>query len=179
MSEHLPRCPRDCDELDQAICRLTDPVVAAIESCPGRIAVLGAGGKMGFHFCRLLQNALDALGRKDPVIAVSRFGNSHTRQQFEAQGFEVISADMTDSEQVAKLPQAENVFFLAGIKFGTGHQPELLQLYNVDMPALVASHYRSSRIVALSTGCVYAFTTPESGGSTEDSPTDPPGAYAK
>jgi nucleoside-diphosphate-sugar epimerase len=31
----------------------------------------------------------------------------------------------------------------------------------------------------LSTGCVYAFTTPESGGSTEESLTDPPGEYAR
>jgi nucleoside-diphosphate-sugar epimerase len=35
------------------------------------------------------------------------------------------------------------------------------------------------RIVALSTGCVYAFTTPDSGGSTESSPLDPPGEYAR
>ncbi|MCP4510714.1 MAG: NAD(P)-dependent oxidoreductase, partial [Fuerstiella sp.] len=30
-----------------------------------------------------------------------------------------------------------------------------------------------------STGCVYSFTTPESGGATEDSEVDPPGEYAK
>lgn len=179
MNKHAHRCPQDCDELDHEICRLTDSVTSAIQQCPGRIAVLGAGGKMGFHFCRMLQNALDALGRTDPVMAVSRFGSERSRQQFQEHGFQVISADMTDPQQVANLPLAENVFFLAGIKFGSGHQPELLQLFNVEMPRLVASHYRDSRFVALSTGCVYAFTTPESGGSTEDSPTAPPGAYAE
>jgi len=47
------------------------------------------------------------------------------------------------------------------------------------MPQLVSQRYRSARIVALSTGCVYSYSTPESGGSTEESPTDPPGAYAQ
>ena len=47
------------------------------------------------------------------------------------------------------------------------------------MPALVAARFRSSRIVALSTGCVYAYVAPDSGGSRETDATDPPGAYAK
>jgi nucleoside-diphosphate-sugar epimerase len=50
---------------------------------------------------------------------------------------------------------------------------------NVVMPRQVATHFRDSRIVALSTGCVYSFTSPESGGSTERSPMDPPGNYAR
>jgi nucleoside-diphosphate-sugar epimerase len=71
------------------------------------------------------------------------------------------------------------VVFLAGVKFGTSSSPDLLHRMNVSMPELVAQHYRHSRIAALSTGCVYAFTTPQSGGSTEDSSVDPPGAYAQ
>ena len=39
--------------------------------------------------------------------------------------------------------------------------------------------FRESAVVALSTGCVYSFTPPESGGSTEEDPTDPPGDYAR
>ena len=49
---------------------------------------------------------------------------------------------------------------------------------NVVAPELAVDHFRRSRIVALSTGCVYSFTTVESGGSRESDPTDPPGAYA-
>ena len=46
------------------------------------------------------------------------------------------------------------------------------------MPRLIAEQYKDSRIVALSTGCVYDFIDVASGGSTEESPTNPPGDYA-
>jgi nucleoside-diphosphate-sugar epimerase len=68
---------------------------------------------------------------------------------------------------------------MAGVKFGTSSAAGLLKRLNAVMPELVAEHYRGSRIVALSTGCVYSFTAPESGGSTEDAATDPPGVYAQ
>ena len=49
---------------------------------------------------------------------------------------------------------------------------------NVLMPQLVAERFSVARIVALSTGCVYSFVTPESGGSREEDAMDPPGEYA-
>lgn len=141
--------------------------------------VLGAGGKMGFHVSRMLQRALESVGRVEPVVTVSRFGDDSTRRQFEEAGFDVRATDLSDTGQLNALPDAENVFYLAGMKFGTSDRPDLLQRFNVEMPQLVSERYRDSRIVALSTGCVYSFVTPESGGSTEDSPTDPPGDYAQ
>ncbi len=134
---------------------------------------------MGFHTSLMLQSALHELGHSDAVMTVSRFGSSESRKQFEDAGFRVVAADLSDPQSVADLPLADNIIFLAGVKFGTSHQPEMLQRMNVDMPKLVAEHYRTSRIVALSTGCVYSFTTPESGGATEDSEVDPPGDYAR
>jgi nucleoside-diphosphate-sugar epimerase len=47
------------------------------------------------------------------------------------------------------------------------------------MPALVAQRYRQARIVALSTGNVYAFTAVASAGSRETDPPDPVGEYAQ
>lgn len=166
-------------DLDRWISEPCEPVMEALRQCPGRIAVLGAAGKMGFHLSLLLQRATRALGRTDPVLTVSRFGSPEARGQFTEAGFEVLSSDLSDPDQVAALPPIENVFFLAGIKFGTSHAPALLERMNVIMPRLVAQHFRQSRIVALSTGCVYAFTVPESGGSTENDATDPPGDYAR
>lgn len=134
---------------------------------------------MGFHLSLMLQRAAKALGRQEPIMTVSRFGSAAARDQFADAGFEVLSADLSQPEVVAALPAVENVFFLAGVKFGTAHDSALLERMNVTLPRLVAGHCRNSRIVALSTGCVYAFTTPGSGGSTEADPTDPPGDYAK
>ncbi|MCA9213806.1 MAG: NAD(P)-dependent oxidoreductase [Planctomycetales bacterium] len=167
------------DELDELITKPTAGVLRAVGESPGRFAVLGAGGKMGFHVSRMLSRALESLGRTDQVITVSRFGSQRKRAEFEAAGFEVLAADMSNPDQVDKLPLAENVFYLAGIKFGTSGNAALLEQMNLTMPRLVAERYRQSRIVALSTGCVYDYVTPESGGSSEKSSTNPPGEYAQ
>jgi len=171
--------PATPDELDDLISTPNDKVVAVVRDLPGRFAVLGAGGKMGFHISKMLQRALVAAGRDERVIAVSRFSDAAKREQFQRAGFEVIAADLAESDQVAGLPDAENIISLAAIKFGTSGQPDLLQRINITTSQQVTERYRDSRIAMLSTGCVYAFTSPESGGSTEDSPVDPPGEYAR
>ncbi len=172
-------CPKTTDELDDLLSRPDPKVLEAVDACPGNIAVLGAGGKMGFHTARMLQRSVDQLGRPDPVFAVSRFTSESSREAFERCGIETIRADLSDAGQVAALPDAANLFFLAGMKFGTAHDVDLLYRFNGLMPRLVAERFADSRIVALSTGCVYSFTSAESGGSTEQSETDPPGDYAK
>ncbi len=134
---------------------------------------------MGFHVTRMLQRSLEQLGRDNRVTAVSRFSSTKSRQPFERCGATVVAADLSDPEQVAAVKRAENVIYLAGVKFGTSSDAELLERMNKTMPTLVAEHFCESRIVALSTGCVYSFTSPESGGSGEQSETDPPGQYAR
>jgi nucleoside-diphosphate-sugar epimerase len=171
--------PQSVQQLDDAITQPSDAVLATIEQSAGRFAVLGAGGKMGFHVSRMLQRSLQQLGRLDPVITVSRFSSPESRETFERSGFEVISADISDQDQLGTIPLVENVIYLAGIKFGSASNADLLQQMNVTMPGLVADHFRDSRIVAFSTGCVYSFTSPASGGSTEQDETDPPGDYAQ
>jgi nucleoside-diphosphate-sugar epimerase len=54
----------------------------------------------------------------------------------------------------------------------------LLQRINVQMPRRVLERFRSSTFVAFSTGCVYPFVTPSTGGATEDTPPQPKGEYA-
>lgn len=173
------QAPRDTDELDETITMPSAAAIAAIEACPGDAMVLGAAGKMGFHVTRLLQRCLKRLGRKDRLIAVSRFSSEASRLRFQNYEIETIAADLSEAEQVNGLPDAANVIFLAGIKFGTAHDVDLLYRMNRDMPRHVAQRFRESRIVALSTGCVYSFTSPETGGSTEQSEVDPPGEYAQ
>ena len=118
-------------ELDALISRPPTEVVDLIRRTPGSFAVLGAGGKMGFHISCMLKRALSAAGRDERVLTVSRFGSPTVREQFVEAGFDVVSADMSDPLQVAELPDADHVFYLAGIKFGTTNQPELLQRMNV------------------------------------------------
>lgn len=133
---------------------------------------------MGLHLSLMLRQSLDRLGRADRVIAISRFRALRARTTFEQRGVESIACNLGDETELQGLPDAPTVFFLAGAKFGTSANPSLLNLTNVVIPAMVARRYRSSRIVAFSTGCVYPFVAPASGGATESMPPAPVGDYA-
>ena len=171
--------PTDVRELDALVTTPDEAVIETVRGCDGDIAVLGAAGKMGFHFCVMLRRAIEALGSSSRVLAVSRFGSVRSAEEFEDAGCRVVRADLTVKEQLDAVPECEHLFFLAGIKFGTSQDPALLRRMNIEMPAQVAERFRNSRFVALSTGCVYSFTSPDTGGSTEEDPTAPPGQYAE
>jgi nucleoside-diphosphate-sugar epimerase len=166
------------EELEEALSRPTTGVLATLGELDGDIAVLGAGGKMGPSLARMVRRASDALGRRRRVFAVSRFSSPVARRQLERHRVEAISCDLTNRDAVRHLPNAANVIFMAGQKFGTGDAPELTWVMNTLVPAIVAERYAGSRIVVFSTGCVYALASLDGPGSREEDPLDPPGEYA-
>ncbi len=170
-----PQCET---ELDEFASTPNEGVLGALSDLKGDIVVAGAGGKMGFHLCLMLSKALEGLEKKNRVVAVSRFGDASKREPFEERGIVTMPCDLTAEDGLDDLPDAEVVFFLAGQKFGTGDSPEVLRRFNVEMPTRVANHFAGSRIVALSTGCVYPFVEVASGGSKEADPVGPTGDYA-
>lgn len=133
---------------------------------------------MGLHLCRMLKTALTTAGAEARVIAVSRFTTLRDRSAFEEADIATIACDLSDPVQLAALPEAGSIFFLAGMKFGTAAAPALLHTMNVLVPRLVAERYRRSRIVAFSTGCVYPFVPTSSRGADESTPPAPVGDYA-
>ncbi len=167
------------EAVDHYLSRPDAGVVAAVARFAGPVLVLGAGGKMGLHLCLMLRAAAQAGGGNLRVIAVSRFRTLRDRETFSAAGIETIAADLSSAEELAALPDAPTVFFLAGVKFGTSASPELLEEMNVKMPRLVAARFAGARIVAFSTGCVYPFVPVNSAGATESTPVAPVGAYAE
>lgn len=170
--------PCAAERIDDFLSEPTPAVVRTVASLSGTVLVLGAGGKMGLHLTLMLHQAARRAGTPLRVIAVSRFQALREASTFHEAGVETIACDLSDAAQVQALPEAETVFFLAGVKFGTGSSPELLDRMNVQMPRLVAERYCRSRIVAFSTGCVYPFVPVDSRGANEDTPTGPVGAYA-
>ena len=172
-------CPGDINELHEMASRPSEAVMKTLRDIESDILVLGAGGKMGFHLTRMIQRALVKVKSDFSVIAVSRFKSQPTIELFEQHGITTIAADLTDDLALAELPNAQNIFFLAGMKFGTSERLDLLHQMNVELPRRVAARFSSARIVALSTGCVYPFVESESGGSVESDLLDPPGDYAK
>lgn len=174
--------PRDlpcrAGEADEFLSRPGPAVLSVLAHLPGPVLVLGAGGKIGLHLSAMIRRGFAILGRNERVVAVSRFATLRGREDFAAFDVETIPCDLTDPQALAGLPDAPTVFFLAGVKFGTADSPGLLRKYNAEMPRWVAARFARSRIVAFSSGCVYPFVTPASGGATEATPPRPNGPYA-
>jgi nucleoside-diphosphate-sugar epimerase len=89
-----------------------------------------------------------------------------------------VRADLADRAALDRLPDAPNVIFLAGQKFGTADRPDQTWVTNVVVPALVSERFAVARLVALSTGNVYPFVPASGGGAREDDAPAPVGEYA-
>jgi nucleoside-diphosphate-sugar epimerase len=171
----LPPRIADLDALEELMSRPSAALVRSLEQAPGDILVLGVGGKMGPTLARMARRA--APDRR--VIGVARFSEPGLRGQLEQAGVECIAADLLSGEALAALPDAPNVVFMAGRKFGSTGSEWLTWAMNAHVPALVAQRYARSRIVAFSTACVYPFVDTSGPGAPESlPPTAPPGEYA-
>jgi nucleoside-diphosphate-sugar epimerase len=153
-------------------------VVQALGSLEGDIIVLGAAGKMGPTLARMALRASREAGSRRRVIAVSRFSRPEVRARLESWGIDTVTCDLLDRGQVAKLPDAPSVVFMAGMKFGTSGQEELTWAENTLVPAHACEKFSRSRIVAFSTGNIYGLAPIAAGGSVESDPLVPVGDYA-
>jgi hypothetical protein len=140
--------------------------------------VLGAGGKLGPSLVRLALRAIAEAGSAATVIAVSRFGETETAASLRSAGAKVVPADITDDAALRALPDAPNVVFLVGSKFGSSGREAHTWFTNAYLPGRVAERFRGRRIVALSTGNVYPLMPIAGGGPTEETPPGPVGEYA-
>jgi nucleoside-diphosphate-sugar epimerase len=176
-----PAAPRSEEELDALLAAPRDATIAALARAPGDIIVLGAGGKMGSTLARMAARARDAAGAgpRRRIIAVSRFSSDGTEQLLHQAGVETIKCDLLDRDAVARLPDAPNVVFMAGQKFGTRDAPSRTWMMNVVVPSICAERYAGTRIIAFSTGNVYPLTAVSGGGSREADATAPVGEYAQ
>lgn len=175
------RAPQSEGELDALLSAPDAATVEALARVPGDVVVLGAGGKMGPSLACMAARARDAAGdgARRRIIAVSRFSSPGVEEALRATGVETISCDLLDGDAVARLPEAPNVVFMAGQKFGTSEAPSRTWMQNVVVPAICAARYAGSRVVAFSTGNVYPLTPVGGGGARETDPTAPVGEYAQ
>jgi uncharacterized protein YbjT (DUF2867 family) len=173
--------PRDETELEELLSRPDAGAVAALRENRGDILILGAGGKMGPSLARMARRAADVadegLSRRR-VIAVSRFSTAASRELLESADVDTIAADLSNASAIRALPDAPNIIFMAGQKFGTRDAPSATWAANTAVPALVATRFTTGRIVAFSTGNVYPLTSSDRGGSRETDSPAPIGEYA-
>jgi len=170
----LPNRIADLEQLEDLLSTPSPQLVETLANVPGDLMVLGVGGKMGPTLARMAKRA-------DPqrrVIGVARFSEPGLRERLTSQGIECIPCDLLSREGLAGLPDAPNIVFMAGRKFGSAGSEWLTWAMNAWMPGLVAERFAHSRIVAFSTACVYPFVSVQGPGAAEDLAPNPPGEYA-
>ncbi|MRD49096.1 NAD(P)-dependent oxidoreductase [Caenimonas koreensis] len=171
----LPARFTDLQHLEDVMSEPSPALIDDLARIDGDIMVLGVGGKMGPTLARMAKRA--APGKR--VIGVARFSQAGLREALVAHGIECIEADLLSRDALASLPDAANIIYMAGRKFGSTGSEWLTWAMNAHVPALVAERFARSCIVAFSTACVYPFVSTAGDGAKEYvPPTAPSGEYA-
>jgi nucleoside-diphosphate-sugar epimerase len=168
----------DTDQLDDLLSEPTPLAVETLRHINGDLLLLGVGGKMGPTLARMARRASDAAGSRRRVVGAARFSNPDLETWLHHHGVETARCDLLDPAQLERLPDAPNVVYMTGMKFGSTGQEALTWAMNCHLPALVAQRFRRSRIVAFSTGNVYGLSPVALGGSVETDALNPVGEYA-
>jgi hypothetical protein len=151
--ETLPARIDDVEALEELLSRPTAALVDDFTRLDGDIVVLGVGGKVGPTLARMAKRAAP----HKRVIGVARFSDAEVRTRLESWGVECVACDLLARRQVEALPDAANVVYMAGKKFGTAADQPFAWAMNTQVPGAVAERYHASRIVVFSTLCVYPF----------------------
>ncbi|MBI4580164.1 MAG: epimerase, partial [Planctomycetes bacterium] len=131
----LPATIDSVAELEDVMSAPSPALVDAMKSLRGDLLILGVAGKMGPTLAVLAKRALAAAGNDARVIGVARFSRGDLRDRLESAGVETSTVDLLAPAASASLPDAPNVIYLVGQKFGsTGNEP-LTWAMNVYLPA--------------------------------------------
>jgi nucleoside-diphosphate-sugar epimerase len=174
-----PEQIQDEIELEQV---LSEPSAADLDYASrleGDVVIIGAAGKMGPSLARRVHQALQRSGSRGRVLAVSRFSVPTVREALEADAIRTLPCNLLDPTQIAALPRARNVLFLAGRKFGTSDRTDVTWATNTVVPARVAEHFAEARMVVFSTGNVYPLMPSSGAGASEADAPAPVGEYAQ
>lgn len=166
------------EQLEEQLSAPTPRAIEAMGRMQGDLVILGVGGKMGPTLARMARRASDAAGVSRRIYGVSRFKTFDVRDKLEASQIETVEGDLLNERDLERLPDAPNVLYMTGFKFGASSQPELTWAMNCLAPAAACRRYADSRIVAFSTGNVYGLVPVSSGGSVESDPPRPDGEYS-
>ena len=179
---------------------MTEPSPALVEAAgrlPGRVLILGGSGKMGPELAATLRRADQAAGVERDVVVASTFSSDATRsdatrsdatrRRLTGLGVSCLRADLTDPDQIRRLPHAPHVIYMLGFKFGSDADHRRAFHVNGIVPYLIGRRYARSRIVVFSSTNPYAMVPCGSdgvgdvggaiAGSREEDPPAPSGVY--
>ncbi|HQH70059.1 MAG TPA: NAD-dependent epimerase/dehydratase family protein [Candidatus Hydrogenedentes bacterium] len=165
-------------ELDELLSTPAPGLIEFMGKLKGDLLILGAGGKVGHTMARMATRAVKASGAKRRVIGVDTFPADEVRKKLDKLGVETHKADLMKPGVLEQLPDAENVLYMVGLKFGSTGTEWNTWAINTYLAGLCAQRYKKSRIVSFSSGNIYPFLPVGSGGATEETPTAPLGEYA-
>ena len=170
------------DTINELETRLSEPskrLIDDIARIEGDIMILGLGGKMGPTLAKLAKKAVDASGSNKKIMGASRFSDKDLFKELTDFGIECIKVDLLNDDTLMELPEAKNIIYMAGNKFGTSGNEHFTWAMNAYLPGRVSEKYKNSKIVVFSTGNVYPLMPIESGGANEDVKPSPIGEYAQ
>jgi len=176
--EELPEFIEGTAQLEELLSQPPREVVEVFGRLTGGLAILGGGGKIGPSLATMACRGRKLASAAQDIYVIDRFPDAGVRDAMEALGAKTVTCDLLDPDAVEDLPDAENVIYMVGMKFGTSDQSALTWAVNALIPDYVARRYRGSRIVAFSTGCVYDLVPAQSAGSVETDPLEPLGEYS-
>jgi len=117
-------------ELDEILTCPQPALVEFIKTIHSPLLLLGASGKMGPTLAVLARRAAQQVGHFLEIIAASRFSDDSIRSWLEARGVRTIAVDLLDAKSMEQLPEAEDIIYLVGQKFGTTENPSLTWAIN-------------------------------------------------
>lgn len=174
-------CPdeiRDEAHLDEVLSEPPPYVVDSLARLDGDLLILGVSGKMGPTLARMAVRAFQLAGVRRQVLGVARFTDPTAAEMLRSHGVTPITCDLLDPSQLDRLPDVPNVIAMTAMKFGSHGQEARTWAVNTFLSGLGALRFQRSRIVAFSTGNVYALSLVQRGGSLETDTLGPIGEYA-
>src|SRR6266849_9781773 len=133
-------------QLEDLLSEPNEADARAMAALEGDLLILGVGGKMGPSLARRARRACELAGVKKRIIGVARFSTASTREFLDRGGIETIAADLLDPDALAALPDADNVIFMTGRKFGSTGSEHLTWAMNVFQPGTAADRFRQSKM---------------------------------
>jgi hypothetical protein len=169
----------DVEQLEDLLSAPTPSVIETMQKLKGDVLVLGVGGKMGPSLARMIKRGSEAANVQRRVIGVSRFSSGGIERQLRQWGISTLPADLLNREDLKRLPDVENVIYMAGMKFGSsGNEPT-----DVGDECLSAGDGVRAICAFADRGvfdgeCLWIGAAAKSGGSVEMDAPNPVGEYA-
>jgi len=173
------RTPTTVAALDEFLTTPTEALANDLADLDGDLMVIGSAGKMGPTLAVLAQRALREGGSDRKVLAVSRFSDATARARLDVAGVTCIPADLEDPDALAALPEAANIVYMLGTKFGTTGREYQTWAINSYLAGRVAERFPQSRFTVFSSGNIYPLRPVTQGGADESVAPDPVGEYAQ